>query len=88
MKEKIWYLYIILTHNNKYYTGITTDIQRRFDEHSGDSKKGAKYLKANTPSKIVHQESFKNRSEATKRELQIKKLSRKQKEELIFSQEI
>lgn len=83
MKEKAWFLYIILTHNNKLYTGITTDIERRFQEHSKDVKKGAKFLKANTPSQIVYTETFENRSQATKREIEIKKLSRKQKELLI-----
>ncbi len=68
--------------NGKLYTGITTDIERRFNEHAGD-KKGAKFTKANPPKKLVYQEILKNRSLATKREIEIKKLSRQEKLELI-----
>lgn len=82
VKSKNWFLYIILTTNNKLYTGITTDVERRFEEHK-NSKKGAKFFRSNTPKKIMYTESFPNRSEASKRESYIKSLTRKQKDELI-----
>lgn len=78
----MWYLYIIETENNKLYTGITTDVERRFNEHLNEPK-GAKFLKANPPKRIVYTEEFENRSEASKREIEVKKLSRSQKERLI-----
>lgn len=77
----MWYLYIILTQNDKLYTGITTDIDRRFEEHKSGVK-GAKFTKANPPKKIVYTEEFADRSKASKREWEIKKLTRKQKEAL------
>jgi len=79
--KKIWTLYIIETVNGKLYTGITTDLERRFNEHKDGI--GAKFLKSNKPKKIVYSEELENRSLATKRELQIKKLSRIQKIKLI-----
>ncbi|MCO4754853.1 MAG: GIY-YIG nuclease family protein [Bacteriovoracaceae bacterium] len=78
----MWFLYIIETENNKLYTGITTDVERRFQEHLCEPK-GAKFLKANPPKKVVYTEEYENRSEASKREAQVKKLSRKEKNLLI-----
>lgn len=78
----MWTVYIILTQKNKLYTGITTDLNRRFNEHQNSSK-GAKFFRSDKPIKIVYSELFENRSIASKREVQIKKMSRKQKEELI-----
>jgi putative endonuclease len=77
----MWYLYIILTKNGKLYTGITTDLDRRFEEHK-TGVKGAKFTKANPPKKIVYTEELVDRSTASKREWEIKKLTRKQKEAL------
>jgi len=79
----MWYLYIIETENGKLYTGITTDVERRFNEHLNEPK-GAKYLKANPPKRIVHTEEFENRSLASKREYEVKKMTRVQKE-LLFT---
>lgn len=79
----MWYVYIILTQKNKLYTGISTDPHRRFQEHLS-GKKGAKYFRQDPPVKIIYQEESIDRSAATKRELQIKKMSRKQKEQLIY----
>lgn len=79
-----WFVYIIETTSGKLYTGITKDIERRFNEHL-NSKKGAKFFRLNTPKKVVYEEKFKDRSEASKREWQIKQLSRKEKDNLIHS---
>ena len=83
----MWYLYIIKTQNNKLYTGITTDVERRFNEHLNEPK-GAKFLKANKPEEIVYIEELENRSIALKREYAVKQLSRRQKEELIKNYDI
>jgi len=80
----IWHLYIVQCANGAYYTGITADIDTRIKVHN--SGKGAKCLKAlGLPVKLVYSELVGNYSQALKRECQIKKLSRKKKEELIKS---
>lgn len=78
-----YYLYILETINNTLYTGITTDIKRRFNEHLNNPK-GAKYTKANKPNQIVYLEMFNSRSEASKKEYYIKhNLKRADKLDLI-----
>ncbi|PNV84635.1 MAG: endonuclease [Sulfurimonas sp.] len=64
------------------YTGITTDLDRRVEEHNG-SLKGAKYTRSRRPVALVYSESCKDKSSATVRELEIKKLPRVKKLELI-----
>ena len=76
-----WCVYMLLCDDNTIYTGITNDLKKRFDNHI--SGKGAKYLRGRKPLEIVYTENFKNRSMATKREMEIKKLNRKEKEILI-----
>lgn len=80
--EESWQVYIIKTVSGKLYTGITKDINRRFAEHL-DSEKGATFFRISAPEQVLFQESHPNRSSATKREIEIKKMSRQQKEQLI-----
>lgn len=77
-----WFVYIIQNENGFLYTGITTDIERRFEEHR-TSPKGAKFFNTGLPVKVVYSKQFPNRSLATKYEISVKKLSRKKKLELI-----
>jgi putative endonuclease len=77
-----WEVYIIQTTSGKLYTGITTDLERRFKDHL-ETKKGARFFNFSNPEKILFRETHPNRSEATKREMGIKKLSRTQKMSLI-----
>lgn len=65
------------------YTGITTDLERRVDEHN-NSTKGAKYTRTRRPVKLVYSEELENRSTASKREFLIKKMNRENKIKLIF----
>jgi len=81
-KKTKWTIYIIETHSGKYYTGVTTDIERRFSEHLS-SKKGAKFFNTSLPKRIAYVEHAPNRSKAQKREASIKKMNRTQKKELI-----
>ena len=74
--EMSWFLYIIQTKKKKLYTGITTDVERRFEEHKSGSAKAAKFFRSDVPVKIVRQENFENRSEASKRECEIKAMTR------------
>ena len=73
-----WSLYIIESDDSSYYTGITTDVERRFTEHS-NGPLGAKFFNGRKPVKVVYQEDGHTRSSASKREAEIKKLSRLQK---------
>lgn len=78
-----WFVYIIETTSGKFYTGITTDVERRFLEHRDDPKKGAKFFRGHSPKRVIHTEEFENRSLASKREYEIKLLTRKQKLSLV-----
>lgn len=82
----MYYVYILECSDNSFYTGITTDIDRRIQEHNGDiPTKGARYTRARRPVQMVYQSSFNNRSEASIEEFRIKKLSKKQKQQLIYN---
>ena len=76
-----WCLYILECSNNTLYTGVTNDLERRFDQHK--SGKGAMYTRFFTPTKILYTEKHLNRSKAQKRESEIKKWDRKKKLALI-----
>ena len=80
-QNKNWQVYIILCSDDSLYTGITTDIKRRFEQHRRGS--GAKYFRGRTPARVVYLESEHCRSSASCREAEIKKLSRRAKWELI-----
>lgn len=82
-KSNAWVVYIIQSEFNKLYTGITNDLERRFNEHLNSQKKKARFFHFSKPDKIVFCESHPNRSEASKRECAIKKMSRKEKIALI-----
>ena len=79
-----YYVYILTCKDNTLYTGITTDLQKRLKEHNS-SEKGAKYTRARRPVSLSYSEMAKDRSEASRREYAIKKLTRTQKLELIYS---
>jgi putative endonuclease len=81
----MWFVYMILTEKNRYYTGIATDVERRFVEHLSDPAKGAKFFRSDRPVVVVYCEEFNNRSEASKKEAAIKKLNRSGKEQLVKS---
>ena len=78
-----YFVYILQCADNTYYTGITTDIERRIKEHNGEVKGGAKYTRVRTPVKLIYSEKCESRMTATKREYEIKQLSREKKKELI-----
>lgn len=78
-----WQVYIIHCSDGSYYTGISTDVQRRFEQHR--SGKGARYFYGRTPLEVVYSERCENRSSALRREAEIKSFSRKQKMQLLRS---
>jgi len=80
-----WYLYILRCGDDTLYTGITTDVERRLEAHR--SGKGAKYTRGRAPLELVYREACESHSHALKRELEIKALSRAEKELIIGSRE-
>ncbi len=79
-----WHLYILTCNDDTLYTGITKTLDQRLDEHNS-SPKGAKYTRSRRPVVLSYHECHETRSDALKRELAVKKLSRAQKLELIRS---
>ncbi|MHC4322129.1 MAG: GIY-YIG nuclease family protein [Planctomycetota bacterium] len=78
-----WFLYLIRCRNGRLYTGITTDVERRFEEHKSGDKKGSKYLRGKTPLKLVMKKRVGDRSMALKVEAKVKKLPKAKKELLV-----
>jgi putative endonuclease len=80
--SKDWMVYIIRCSDDSLYTGVTTDLERRFAEHLGHPR-GAKYFNGRRPVKVVYSEKGHTRSSASRREAAIKKLSRDEKLSLL-----
>ena len=76
-----WFIYIVKCTDDTLYTGIAKDVTERIDKHNAGT--GAKYTRARRPVVEVYREEAATRSDATKREIEIKKLSRKKKLHLI-----
>jgi putative endonuclease len=77
-----YYLYILKCADQTLYTGITTNLKRRIEEHN-TNKLGAKYTSGRRPVELIYSREFNSRSEATKEEVLIKKLPRSEKIALI-----
>ncbi len=79
MSEHI--VYIIECNDCSYYTGYTTDLERRIKQHNnGDA---SKYTRGRTPVELVYSEKYRSKSNALSREYEIKQLTHKQKQNLI-----
>ena len=76
------YTYILQCSDGTYYTGWTNDIAKRLKTHN--EGKGAKYTRARLPVTLAYYEAFETKEEAMRREWEIKQLSRKEKEKLIY----
>ena len=79
--ETTWYLYILRCKDGTYYTGITTDVEKRLEVHR--SGKGAKYTRGRGPLTVVYTEQQTDRAAASRREWEIKHMTREQKLALI-----
>lgn len=77
-----WFVYIIRASDGSLYTGVTTDVQRRFKEHCSPAK-GARFFRGRKPLEVIHTESHPDRSSSLKREAAIKKLTKDQKMDMI-----
>lgn len=80
-----WSVYIIYCTDDSLYTGISTDVEKRYQQHS--NQQGARFFRGRQPKQLVYQENGHDRSSASKREIQIKKLSRINKIKLVFSEQ-
>ena len=78
MEDSIWIVYIVEAENGHFYTGITKDLERRFQEHIS-SPKSAKFFRRSPAKKIVYFKAGFSHSEALKEERRIKSLSRTEK---------
>lgn len=78
-----WSVYIIRCDDGSLYTGVSTDVDRRFREHR-DTPRGAKFFNGRKPLEVVFHEAGHSRSSAGRREAAIKKLSRDSKMRLIL----
>lgn len=78
-----WFVYVLTCADDTLYTGVTTDLERRIQEHNRCPRKGAKYTRVRRPVTLSYSEPHDNRALACKREAAIKKLTRGQKLQLI-----
>jgi putative endonuclease len=78
--QELWFVYMLVCTNDKIYTGMSTNVQKRFRSHARG--RGAKFTKRNPPQNILALKACTTRSEAAKLEWAIKKLRRQQKVDL------
>lgn len=78
-----WFVYMLRCADNSLYTGITTDVERRLIEHNA-KKSVTKYTRVRQPVEVAYQENAGSRSDASKREAQLKKLKKHKKEALVM----
>lgn len=81
--DQVWFVYILECQDQTYYTGTTNDLDKRVRKHN--SGKGAKYTASRGPVRLIYSETYPTKSDALKREYQIKQLNRKEKERLVLS---
>jgi putative endonuclease len=81
-KTVSWHVYIVRCRDGSYYTGITTDLVRRVEQHNSAAG-GAGYTRPRRPVTLVYSETAGDRAAATRRELELKRLPRHQKQRLV-----
>ena len=81
-KVSQWSVYLIRTVDNRLYCGVTTDVERRFNEHTS-SKRGAKFLKGKGPLKLAWSECVGDKRLAMQLEYKIKRLPKRTKEQIV-----
>ena len=88
MTMNSWFIYMVRCSDNSLYTGIAKDVERRILEHNSNDTLGAKYTRARRPVVLVYQEMCESRSTATRREYEIRQLSREHKNNLISREKL
>jgi putative endonuclease len=84
--NELWHLYILRCKDETLYTGITTNLERRFEEHQSNGPRCAKYLRGRQPLTMIYHTQFQNKSLALRAELKVKKLTASQKKLLASGQ--
>ena len=79
-----WVVYILECKDGTFYTGITNDLERRFKSHQNG--KGARFTRVRRPLRLVYREAVTSRARALVREYEIKRMSRRRKEKLVFAE--
>ena len=82
-QSETWSVYIIRCADSNFYTGISTNVARRFEEHASSSPKSAKYLRGRAPLELIYAKEIGTQSEATIEERRIKALTKTKKVNLI-----
>ncbi len=80
----MYYLYLLRCSDNSIYCGQTNDLKRRIKEHNSNNSK-SKYTRTRRPVKLVYFEKYKTINEVLKREFEIKRMAKSEKEKLIFN---
>ncbi len=83
MTDNIWHLYVIRCGDDTLYTGITTDVERRFAEHASGGPKAAKYVRGRGPLELALQVEVGDRRLASQLEYRVKGLAREKKDALL-----
>lgn len=78
-----WFIYIVQCRDKSYYTGIANNLERRIHEHNSSNGVSSRYTHSRRPVKLVFSQIVHSRSEALKREAEIKKLPRLLKQKLV-----
>ncbi len=78
-----WWVYVLRCSDDSLYTGIARDVERRLAEHNANDRLGARYTRARRPVELVYRERHFSRSEASRREAHIKRMTRLEKERLV-----
>lgn len=81
--NNLWYLYLVRTASGSLYTGITTDVDRRFAEHQAGAPRGARSLRGKGPLKLEYRSPVGDRSRASRVEWQVKRWTKAKKEALV-----
>lgn len=79
----MWYVYVLVCQDGSLYTGVTNNLQKRFLEH--ENGKGGRYTRSHKPVKVIYKEKFNTKSEALKREAEIKSWKREEKIKKLFN---
>lgn len=78
-----YYFYILRCADNSLYCGITTNLEKRLQEHNLNNSKGAKYTRSKRPVKLAYSKKYRDINSALKRESEVKKWAKVKKEELV-----
>ena len=84
MTKSDWYVYLVRCADDTLYAGITNNLSRCIKQHNGELRGGARYTASRRPAKLVWSENVDNRSSAQKLEIEIRRLSRAQKLQLVL----